>query len=370
MRSGISKKVLVRSAVLDAIRRGVYPIGSKMACERDLSAQLGVSRVIVGNVLRDLAGEGWLERRVGSGTYVSNRRAMPARESRIRNIGLVMRYKTNPVVSRLMEGIHRVLPAEECNLLLKDHVGDPGKEMKYVEHLLGSGVDGLVVSTSFPFESVDGLKFYRAVLDRNPLVMTDCVLKGDIPTIEVENVRGGALAAEYLLGGRPGAKKFWLLKGGEGLSTVEERVQGFLMETAARSAVTVSVAAHSDDADACRQAVVGLAGKGLPDGIFLTNEMGIVPMFRAFSELGIERNEIALCCFDNFSSLPSLYGLAHVEQPLVEVGMEIARYLLLQHDSRNEPVKKLKLVPRLVPPEEAESFIMAKMDRLILYAGK
>lgn len=352
MKNGVSKRIQARSAVIEAIRRGTFAAGAKIPGERDLCRQLGVSRVTLGNVLRDLARDGWLERRVGSGTIVSACQAPPERSERIRNVGLVMSTLANPVVARLIEGLHRVLPPDTCNLILKDPLGDPRKEMRYVEHLIAGGADALVVMTHFPFDSAEGVRFYRAVRERHPLVMTDSVLQGDIPTIEVDNMRGGALAAEYLLATRPQARRFWVLQGHEEISTVNERRQGFASVLAERAGIDLATITQTEDEACCRDRVAELARAGLPDGIFMTSERIVVPLLKAFIALGIARDGMALCCFDNFHSLASLYGIAHIEQPLVEVGMEIARYLQVQHGGRDEAVRKLKLIPRLVPPEQ------------------
>lgn len=345
--NGMSKRLQARMAILDAIHRDVYPSGSRIPCERDLCVELGVSRMTLANVLRELAEEGWIERRVGSGTYVSERQVVSNRPAAIRSVGLVMNGLSSPVAVRLMEGIHHVLSPERCNLILKDPCGDPRSEMRYVEHLLSGGVDALVVVTSFPFDSAEGLRFYRAVSQRLPLVMTDCVLDGDVPTIEVDNLSAGALAAEYLRGCHPDASRFWALKSTTGFSTVEERVLGF---QSAAGPVPVAVAGLPDDPVETRQAIRGLLAKGLPDGIFLTNEALVVRLLQTFEDGGVDREGIAICCCDDFHGLATLCGVAHVEQPFVAVGEEIARYLLLQQGSQNEPVRKLKLVPRLVLP--------------------
>jgi len=52
------------------IARGEYPVGSRLPPERDLSAQLGVSRPSVREALIALEVEGLIEVRMGSGIYV------------------------------------------------------------------------------------------------------------------------------------------------------------------------------------------------------------------------------------------------------------------------------------------------------------
>ncbi|MEV7990726.1 GntR family transcriptional regulator [Streptomyces sp. NPDC086077] len=56
----------LRSRLLD----GEYPLHSLLPAERDLAAELGVARDTVRSVLTELANEGWVERRQGSGTRV------------------------------------------------------------------------------------------------------------------------------------------------------------------------------------------------------------------------------------------------------------------------------------------------------------
>lgn len=60
--------------VADALRArmadGTYPLGSFLPPQRDLAGEFGVSRDTVQRVLRELASEGWIESRQGSGSRV------------------------------------------------------------------------------------------------------------------------------------------------------------------------------------------------------------------------------------------------------------------------------------------------------------
>src|SRR5262245_49697036 len=64
----VTKQSHTRRQVLDLIQR--LGIGSAIPSERQLSADLGVSRLTVRAALDDLTREGYLIRRRGSGTYV------------------------------------------------------------------------------------------------------------------------------------------------------------------------------------------------------------------------------------------------------------------------------------------------------------
>ena len=65
----------------ELIGKGEFAVGARIPAERDLAAQLGVSRPSVREALIALEVEGWVEIRTGSGVYVldrSHRAAPPA----------------------------------------------------------------------------------------------------------------------------------------------------------------------------------------------------------------------------------------------------------------------------------------------------
>src|ERR671923_2291061 len=64
----VTKQSATRQQVMDLIER--LGVGTAIPSERQLSADLGVSRLTVRAALDDLAREGYLVRRRGSGTYV------------------------------------------------------------------------------------------------------------------------------------------------------------------------------------------------------------------------------------------------------------------------------------------------------------
>src|SRR6185437_63395 len=64
----VTKQSATRAQVMDLIER--LGVGTAIPSERQLSADLGVSRLTVRAALDDLAREGYLVRRRGSGTYI------------------------------------------------------------------------------------------------------------------------------------------------------------------------------------------------------------------------------------------------------------------------------------------------------------
>src|SRR5262245_44315716 len=58
-------------ALRDAIVAGRVPAGHRLPPTRGLAADLGIARATVSQVYAQLTAEGWLEARVGAGTWVA-----------------------------------------------------------------------------------------------------------------------------------------------------------------------------------------------------------------------------------------------------------------------------------------------------------
>jgi GntR family transcriptional regulator, transcriptional repressor for pyruvate dehydrogenase complex len=68
------KKVsaVVAQQIVDEIKAGTFPVGSKLPSEFELAEQMGVSRPSIREALSALAAVGLIESRPGSGNYVQN----------------------------------------------------------------------------------------------------------------------------------------------------------------------------------------------------------------------------------------------------------------------------------------------------------
>lgn len=71
-RFGMPIYLQVKSYILEKIKAGDYKPGAKLPTERDLSAELGISRNTVSAAYKELLMEGVLEARQGRGTFVKN----------------------------------------------------------------------------------------------------------------------------------------------------------------------------------------------------------------------------------------------------------------------------------------------------------
>ena len=68
-----TKTIQVERQLLEAIRKGEYPVGAAIPSRNRLTARWQCSRTVIERAVSSLAAAGYLEGRKGSGTYVSSR---------------------------------------------------------------------------------------------------------------------------------------------------------------------------------------------------------------------------------------------------------------------------------------------------------
>jgi GntR family transcriptional regulator len=162
----VTKQSVTRQQVLDLIGR--LGVGSAIPSERQLSSDLGVSRLTVRAALDDLAREGYVVRRRGSGTYVQQPKI--AQELTMTSFSEDMRRRGMTPGSRTLS-IERELAGARLGRLL--HVS-PSEEILVIKRLrLADGETMAIETLHLPAALVPGLEpkdlagsFYELVRDR------------------------------------------------------------------------------------------------------------------------------------------------------------------------------------------------------------
>jgi len=162
----VTKQSVTRQQVLDLIGR--LGVGNAIPSERQLSVDLGVSRLTVRAALDDLAREGYVIRRRGSGTYVQQPKI--AQELTMTSFSEDMRRRGMTPGSTTLS-IDRVLAGARLGRLL--HVS-PSEEILVIKRLrLADGETMAIETLHLPASLVPGLEpkdlagsFYELVRDR------------------------------------------------------------------------------------------------------------------------------------------------------------------------------------------------------------
>src|SRR5215831_14427693 len=146
----VTKQSVARQQVLDLIHR--LGVGNAIPSERQLSADLGVSRLTVRAALDELAREGYLVRRRGSGTYVqhpkiSQQLTMTSFSEDMRRRGMAP-SSTTLSLNRELAGARlgrflNVSPGEEIVVVKRLRLADGDSMAIETLHILASLVPGL-----------------------------------------------------------------------------------------------------------------------------------------------------------------------------------------------------------------------------------
>lgn len=187
----MTKQSQTRDQVLDLVEQ--LQVGDAIPSERQLSADLGVSRLTLRAALDDLAREGYLVRRRGAGTFVSEPKiaqelTMTSFTDDMRRRGMrpasrTLDLRVSPAGARLGRILH-VSPSEPIVVAHRLRLADGETMAIETLHVRESHVPGLTAS------DLEEQSFYELLLDRYGLVIV-----GGTQTIEPTVTDGEESAA-------------------------------------------------------------------------------------------------------------------------------------------------------------------------------
>ena len=191
------KKIL--DDLLEGIRLGKYPAGSRLPSEMELAEQYNVSRITSKKAVEILADRGYVMRKPGKGTFVLQIDSMKNSAA----TDLVSEEQENPyggksIIGVIMDsfdssfGLDVVKGLEyECRrrgmlMMLRLTYGSVEVEKEAMQEMREAGVRGLILMCAQgEVYNTDILKLY---LEKFPIILIDRGLKGvPIPTVCTDN---------------------------------------------------------------------------------------------------------------------------------------------------------------------------------------
>ncbi|MFC0045980.1 ribose ABC transporter substrate-binding protein RbsB [Metabacillus iocasae] len=142
-------------------------------------------------------------------------------------IGLSVSTLNNPFFVSLKDGVVKEAKKQGMEVVVVDAQNDSAKQVNDVEDLLQQGVDALLINPT------DSAAISTAVQSANslgvPVVTLDrSAEKGDVETLVAsDNVKGGQMAADYIVDMLGEGAKVAELEGVPGASATRERGKGF-----------------------------------------------------------------------------------------------------------------------------------------------
>jgi DNA-binding LacI/PurR family transcriptional regulator len=342
------KRQALRSLLLDDIRSGRQPPGSRLPSEWKLVARFGVSRTTVRDALEMLVGEGLVQRRKGSGTWVHAYAA--ARLSRAggreRRIAVVLTdgQRDNNIYGGILSALSAALPSA-CQLLVYLHHD--------IRPALYADAEVVVVDGSFADAGIEALRTRcRQVILLNRL-------HPGLPHVCTDNLLGGRMMAQHAL--ERGHRHIGVLHYGadhaDGRSVQEFtlRLRGIRAGLADGGVQPreVGLELHRLFAFTPAQAVDRLLAEAPDLSLILavTDELALRALDR-LQELGVAvPRRIGLIGFDDLMICRfASPGLTTMRQPVEELGRALAAGVLALLDGRPAGLGG-PLRPHLVPRE-------------------
>ena len=306
---------------------------------RDVSRLAGVSVATVSAVINDKAAVSEaltqrVKRAIKALDYQPDYLARSLRMQRSHILGIIMPQFASPFYAEVLRGVQDLASEQGYSILISNSGGDEDLESKEVSVLLSRRVDGiLLASTNVHFA------LHRLFAQDFPLVLFDRFPPGFEGTAVVtDNVEASFEATNHLIS--LGHKRIAVIAGTKGISTAEERVEGFRRamyesDLTVRKEYLKRGNFNMKDGWECALELMRLASP--PTAIFSHNYEMTLGLMRALAEIGVPcPQQVSVLGFDDFVvgadgfSWATMFSpkLTCVAQSSYELGKRAAEALL------------------------------------------
>lgn len=260
-------------------------------------------------------------------------RGLVSRRSKL--IGVLISDVADPYYSELMQGMEDAASERRYDLLIYSTRWEEERELAYLRRLASRHVDGVIIVGG---RSVTGSAFVRAcrelVGEGRPLLFIDRGLgRGEVPVIEVDNVRAAKEATEHLIA--LGHRRIAHIAGPADVSAARQRTAGYRAALAAAGipwdpALLVRGDFRKESGQAATQRLLSLERP--PTAIFAGNDLMALGAWKAILEHGLRvPRDVALVGFDDVALLAlAEVPLTTVRQPRHAMGRRAVELLIEQ----------------------------------------
>lgn len=192
-----SKNIRIKRYLLDSIANGSLAVGDRAPSENELSKMFGVHHSTAEKALRELAYEGYIERRRGSGSYIAN-----PESSKTGNIAIIVNDVNSHFFADLIHEVQKQLEKYNRRLIFFGTSEKFSLEVEYINQLIDKKqADGLLIVPALDVESSERRNFYRKLRGRNiPFVLLFPPDKQpECNTVFSDGRNGNRIATEYLI---------------------------------------------------------------------------------------------------------------------------------------------------------------------------
>jgi DNA-binding LacI/PurR family transcriptional regulator len=319
----------------------------------EVAKQAGVSKATVSRILNGNYGQMTEQTKdrvlqiIRELDYRPNPNARALKQMKTNVIGIVLSNLKNSFWTRVLEGVEDLCRSSGYSLMICNSNEDPALEFELIRGLVMRQVDGILVNPTVK----NGRYFEELLSERYPLVFINRKIAGiEADSVVVDNIKGAMLATEHLIG-RGKTRIVTFVYNPEGISTWQERVDGY-REVMARSGLEAVVIEVSNRAGAAKAAALNYLSRN-PDAeaVFSTNNMMTLEILEALKELKLEiPRDIAIIGYDETVWAQHLHPpLTTVKQPAYEIGVLAAKNVIKRITAKTKLRPKMTVLePELI----------------------
>jgi LacI family transcriptional regulator len=311
---------------------------------RDVAAAAGVSVATVSRVLSPASADvpmrketrDKVERAIDELGYRPNDLARALLQHRTAAIGLVVPDISNPYYPPLVRGVEDAASSQGYRVVLCNTDRDPAKISGYLDTLIKTRVDGIVVAGGGWADVPDRTTVLGNY--RTGLVAVGRHLTAH-PSVRIDNVAASRDAAEHLI--RLGHRRIAFLGGPASSTTVQDRAQGYrdaLKVACLAGAATVRCGDFTEESGyAATREILGVHPP--PTALLCANDRIALGAYAAVADAGRRvPDDVSVVGFDDTPIARYVRPtLTTVAIPTYEMGSAAVRVLLAQLDGNTEP---------------------------------
>ncbi|HHU64009.1 MAG TPA: LacI family transcriptional regulator [Clostridiales bacterium] len=328
----------------------------------DVARLAGVTQATVSHVINGTASISQeVKKRVSEAIdelgYVPNAAARSLKQNKTYTIGLIVPDVHSGFYSQMAKAVEESAREHGYITFLCNTSYHPQLEDYYINNLIQQQVAGIILG----YGLVDQKVCNKVLNARIPLLMLDSSLKiGDwqVPSVEVDNLKGSWLAVEYLY--NMGIKEIGYISEPLYNNTLKLRYEGYVkaMENLGCTINKDFIDIHAKEYDKIKmgyESVDKILAQGKPRAIFVSADQLAFGAIKRLTELKIKIPEdIAIVGYDDIPlSTVVTPRLTTIFQPIDQMGKMGFEMLKKLIDGTKIPNKKVVLDPKLVVRESA-----------------
>ncbi|MCD4768547.1 MAG: LacI family transcriptional regulator [Bacteroidales bacterium] len=274
--------------------------------------------------------------------YVPNPIALSLKGGSTKTIGIIIPEIIHYFFSTVVSGAEDYANEQGYNVMICQSNEKYENEIKSVQTLLNSRVDGILVSVS---KRTRNMKHFHTIIKKGvPLVFFDRICNEiDTDRVIVDDIEGAYMAVKHLI--LEGRKNIIHLSGPPTLQISKDRIEGYI-----RALNEFSIQVNEDNIIKCDEIeevdliVPGILKKSHKfDAFFCVNDFTAAQAMKILKNHGLKiPDDIAIVGFTN-GQLARLTdpGLTSVDQHGYEMGQESARLMIERIRDKNKPTQTM-----------------------------